>query len=155
VSVVGLEALRQTEVGPRASGDRRLGSNDQLGLGGIEVHRVSEEEMTPEHPEPVEVDDRAHTDAIEIALRVSTVRGNVHRHPGSTLPRQIRCPGHEGIGHEIVSDQRHPALDEAACWEEIEHLALPIEHLLGRRGVGRVVDIPPPATDAGAQSDVP
>jgi hypothetical protein len=119
------------------------------------MYRVGEEQVASEHPEPVEVDDRSHADSIKVALWISTMRGDVHCHPNPTLPRKIRRPAHESVGHEVVSDQRHPTLDEAARREEVKHLTLELEHLISRGGMGSIIDIPPPTPHPSAEPERP
>ena len=43
-----------------------------------------------------------------------------------------------------MADQGHPTFDATAGWVPLDDRSLPVEHLVGRRGIRAVVDVPPP-----------
>ena len=108
------------------------------------MHSVRQQHVRPEHAEPVEMDERTATGAGEVADGVATVRRDVEREADPAVAGQLARAGDQLVAHQVVPDERDPALDEAAGRQPVEQVAVPREHLGGRGAEGHVVDVPSP-----------
>ena len=93
---------------------------DQLDLLVVEPHGVGQQQVRAEHAEVVEVDERAHAGAGEVGGGVVARRRDVHRHVRAAGAGEVGGAGEQGVGGEVVADERDPALDEAAGRQEVE-----------------------------------
>ena len=62
--------------------------------------------------------------------------------------------GHELVRHQVVADERHPAVDPGMAARDVEHEPLAVEHLVDGPGERRVGDVPAPRPERAADPDV-
>ncbi len=108
------DSLRQSQVGPRARGDRVSGAQHDVDLGVVEVHGVGQQHVRAEHAELVEVHAEDGARFAQVAGGVPVVRRHVEREAGAALAGQLARADDQLVAHQVVADQRHPALHQAA-----------------------------------------
>ena len=77
----------------------------------------------------------------------------MHREAGVEPAGQIGGAGHQLVGRQIVADEGHPPLDQAAARVGGHHRRLALEHLRRGRGERPDLDVPAPRADGASDAD--
>ncbi len=145
-------ALGETQVGPRAGGDRGIGLEDRVHLRVVEPHGVAQQQARAEHSQLAEVDHRPAPAAQRVRLDVGGPRRDVPGQLDVEPFGQTRRSGEELVAREVVAHERHPPGDRPGGRQGPDDVLLPGEYLVDGRAERHVLGVPAPAPDARADT---
>ena len=147
------DPLAESQVCPRAVGDCRSGAQQGLQLGIVDVDGVGHEHVGAEHAEVVKMLHRPPPRASHVRRCIGVRRSEVEGEASAGVGGQLAGADSELVGHQVMTDKRHPATHTRVVGRQCEHLALPIEHRGDVTGERKTIAVGSPAAQRASDAD--
>ena len=114
---------------------------------------MGQQHVGSEHAEVVEVHDRAPAGAGQVGAASAGVGDRWNVSPVPVVGGELAGGHDQLVGHQVVADERHPAVDAGVARVEVERVALAVEHVGHRTRPRAVGDVPAPRSERAADAD--